>query len=236
MTISLRSIASLRTIAALLTAVLVLTTSCSGPAAAPAATGDGPFVIEGTVEHIDDIAFPAGAKIWLVPFFGPHPRPVDSCLVADDGTFRFEGCRQLLATVRLSAQARYGYQDLLVVTEPGTIHATIGAVSSGGGTPMNDALEDWKHHIEAYRSSLTSYYQVYRAGGFDSTTLRLKREALDAEAGGYVYDFLRRQGSNTLTRGLYTIRFGRLTPEQQAELDELLRDTTDYSLPQRGFR
>lgn len=228
---------SLKSLLAAIAAVLVTLTSCSRTeSSATAASEDTDFVIEGTVEHIDDIIFPAGAKIWLVPFFGPHPRPVDSCIVAPDGKFRFEGNNELLATIRLSAKVRYGYQDLLVVTEPGTTHATIGAASSASGTPMNDALEDWKHHIEHYRSEQTSYYQVYRAGGIDSTVLRQKREALDAEAGQYVYGFLRKRGSNTLTRGLNTIRFGRLTPEQKAELDELLKDTTDYSLPQPGFR
>lgn len=226
---------TLKSAAALLASAVVALTSCGGPAAG-STPGDGTFVIEGTVEHIDDIIFPAGAKIWLVPFFGPHPRPVDSCLVAEDGTFRFEGTRELLATIRLSSQVRYGYQDLLVVTEPGSIHTTIGAVSSGGGTAMNDALEDWKHHVEAYRSSLSSLYHVYRAGTIDSATFRLKCETLETEAGQYVYDFLTQQGSNTLTRGLNTIRFGRLTTQQIAELDTLLQDTTDYTLPQPGFR
>lgn len=227
---------SLKSLLAAIAAVLVSLTSCSHTESSSTASGDTNFVIEGTVEHIDDIIFPAGAQIWLVPFFGPHPRPVDSCIVEPDGKFRFEGNNELLATIRLSAKVRYGYQDLLVVTEPGTTHATIGAVSSASGTPKNDALEDWKRHIENYRAEQTSYFQVYRAGGIDSTVLRQKREALDAEAGQYVYDFLRKQGSNTLTRGLNTIRFGRLTPEQKAELDELLKDTTDYSLPQPGFR
>lgn len=214
--------------------VLAAFTSCRR--AESSTSGDTRFVIEGTVEHIEDAVYPAGTQIWLVPFFGPHPRPVDSCLVADDGTFRFEGNNELLATVRLSAQVRCGYQDLLVVTEPGTTHVTISAVSSGGGTPQNDALEDWKHHIEAHRAAYGSLYHDCRAGIIDTAMLRQKRELLDVEAGRYVYDFLRSRGSNTLTRGLNTIRFGKLSAEQKAELDSLLKDTTDYSLPQPGFK
>lgn len=226
--------APLQSLLAVIAAILLLLPSCRHN---DAATTDGTnFVIEGTVEHIDDINFPAGATMWLVPFFGPHPRPVDSCIVEPDGKFRFEGNNELFATIRLSAKARYGYQDLLVVTQPGTTVVTIGAVSTGGGTPMNDALEDWKHHIEQYRATMSADYQAYRGGSIDSVTFRQQRERQDEEAGRYVYDFLRRQGSNTLTRGLNTIRFGRLTPEQKAELDSLLRDTTDYSLPQPGFR
>lgn len=230
-------ILNMNSLKAILTAIavgLVALTSCNRTGST--ASGDADFVIEGTVEQITDIPFPAGATIWLVPFFGPHPRPVDSCIVEPDGKFRFEGNNELLATIRLTAKSRIGYQDLLVVTQPGKIHATIGAVSSGGGTPMNDDLEDWKHHIEDYHAQLSSLFKAHRAGEIDSTSLRLQRERLDAESGAYVYDFLHKRGSNTLTRGLNTIRFGKLTDEQKAELNELLKDTTDYTLPQPGFR
>ena len=231
---------SLKTLwVAIAAALIALSSSCKRTSASGTdltATSDTAFVIEGTVEHIDDIIFPAGAKIWLVPFFGPHPRPVDSCIVEPDGKFRFEGNNELFATIRLSAKVRYGYQDLLVVTQPGTIHATIGAVSTGSGTPMNDALEDWKHHIEDYRTAMYECVQQLRSGAIDSASYKINTEKLNTEAGAYVYEFLHSHGSNTLTRALNTIRFGKLTDEQKAELDELLKDTTNYDLPQPGFR
>lgn len=34
---------------------------------------------------------------------------------------------------------RHGKETLLVVTEPGEIHAVIGEVSTGMGTPQNDS-------------------------------------------------------------------------------------------------
>lgn len=193
------------------------------------------FVIEGTVEQLEGIKLPVGAKIWLVPFFGPHPRPVDSCFVAEDGSFRFEGNTELLSTIILGQAYRYGYQQLLVCTSPGTTRVTIGERSSASGTPMNDDLQVWKEYIEAYNDNLLNYAKVYKEGAMNATTYKAETERLGQQAGEFVYQFLKQRGSNTLTRGLNTMRFGSLTPEQRAELDELLRDTTDYTLPQLGY-
>lgn len=44
----------------------------------------------------------------------------------------------------MDRKVRYGTQDLLIVTEPGEISVVIDSVSSGRGTPQNDALQAWK--------------------------------------------------------------------------------------------
>lgn len=48
------------------------------------------------------------------------------------------------ARVPIDMRVRYGTQDLLVVTEPGVINVVIVTVSSGSGTPQNEALQTWK--------------------------------------------------------------------------------------------
>lgn len=196
---------------------------------------EGSFVIEGVVEPQDGQLPPEGTKIWLVPFWGPHPRPVDSCFVARDGSFRFEGNRELMAVIRLGHMARYGYQDLLVCTEPGHIGVCIGANSSSKGTPKNDALQQWKEHLESYNYSIAGYADACKKGLIDTATFRTESNRVREESGAFVYEFLKSQGNTVMTRCLNTMRFGSLSAEQKAELNELLKDTVDYTKPQPGF-
>lgn len=196
---------------------------------------EGTFVIEGVVEPQDGQIPPEGTKIWLVPFFGPHPRPVDSCFVSRDGSFRFEGNNELMAVIRLGHVARYGYQDLLVCTEPGHINVRISNNSMCQGTPLNDALQEWKDHVEAFNNSVAGYANACKNGMIDTTAYRIETTRLREESGAYVYQFLKSHGSNVMTRCLNTIRFGSLSVEQKAELNDLLKDTIDYTRPQPGF-
>jgi len=217
--------------------LLVTCTACTNTGKKSETVGleGNTFVIEGHVMPQDGDLPPEGTKIWLVPFFGPHPRPVDSCFVASDGSFRFEGDRELMAIIRLGQMARYGYQDLLVCTEPGRIEVVIDSRSSGKGTPKNEALQEWKQHIEDYNMAIGNALHAYKEGQMDSTTYRIETKRHADLAGSFVYGFLSKRGSDVMTRCLNTMRFGNLSAEQKAELNELLKDTTNYNLPQPGF-
>ena len=69
---------------------------------------------------------------------------VDS-VVIKNGKFEFRGHKgEFLARVTMDRRVRYGTQDLLIVTEPGEITVVIDSVSSGHGTPQNEALQSWK--------------------------------------------------------------------------------------------
>ena len=118
---------------------------------------EGEFRIRGTVTD------PAleGACIFLVPVTEPVIEPtkenLDSTFI-EGGKFEFRGTVERLADIRLEKMRRIGTQSLLVVTEPGDIRVTIGAVSSGGGTPQNDSLQVWKvlterHNVETLAAS-----------------------------------------------------------------------------------
>ncbi len=49
-----------------------------------------------------------------------------------------------MRVLRLRHLLRIYIQELLVVTEPGTIHVKADSVGSVTGTPQNDALQKWK--------------------------------------------------------------------------------------------
>lgn len=88
-----------------------------------------------------------GKKVFLSPYGKPGIRDsigVDSAIIKD-GKFEIRGNRgEFLARVTIEINERFGTQDLLVVTEPGVINVVIDSVSSGNGTPQNDALQTWK--------------------------------------------------------------------------------------------
>ena len=88
-----------------------------------------------------------GHRVFLVPYGSPTIEDsigVDSTEIKN-GKFEFRGNKgEFLARVTMDRRVRYGTQDLLIVTEPGEISVVLDSVSSGRGTPQNDALQTWK--------------------------------------------------------------------------------------------
>lgn len=88
-----------------------------------------------------------GERVFLVPYGSPTIEDslgVDSTVIKD-GKFEFRGHKgEFLARVTIDKRKRYGTQDLLIVTEPGTISVVIDSVSTSAGTPQNEALQSWK--------------------------------------------------------------------------------------------
>lgn len=89
-----------------------------------------------------------GHRVFLVPYGSPTIEDsigVDSTIIKD-GKFEFRSRKgEYLARITIDKRVRYGTQDLLIVTEPGTITVLIDSVSAGGGTPQNEALQTWKN-------------------------------------------------------------------------------------------
>lgn len=87
--------------------------------------------------------------VFLVPQ-GPHEASeVDSTLILN-GSFEFTVEEERMAIVRVTKYRRLGLQDLLVVTEPGTVRVELSGSSNGGGTEQNDSLQVWKTLTEQY--------------------------------------------------------------------------------------
>ena len=111
-------------------------------------------VIEGTVNNSDL----NGKRIFLVPIYHEDSLGVDS-VVIENNKFRFERNQEFLADIRLDFRHRQGTENLLIITEPGTVKVVIDSISHGGGTPQNDALQSWKESLK----ELTEETRKYRA-------------------------------------------------------------------------
>ena len=96
------------------------------------------YVIEGTLPSVKY----DGEWIYLVPMENA-PGRVDSVKITN-ASFSFSGQGEEMRVLRLRHLLRIYIQELLVVTEPGTIHVKADSVGSVTGTPQNDALQKWK--------------------------------------------------------------------------------------------
>lgn len=108
---------------------------------ASACTKSPDFVVEGKVP---DRNF-EGSKVYLVALDAPVTKNVDSALVMD-GAFKFTVPADSFDVRILRIPARFPamIEDLVVVCEPGTVTVILDSVSSGGGTRLNNLLQQWK--------------------------------------------------------------------------------------------
>ena len=108
------------------------------------------YVIEGTLPSVKY----DGEWIYLVPMENA-PGRVDSVKITN-ASFSFSGQGEEMRVLRLRHLLRIYIQELLVVTEPGTIHVKADSVGSVTGTPQNDALQKWKEGKRCKRLTISS--------------------------------------------------------------------------------
>jgi len=139
---------------------LLITTSCNHKET---------FTVEGKVP---DETF-RGSKIYLVALDGPVSRNVDSTVIVD-GSFRFESVADSLGVKILRVPVRYPdiIEDLVVVTEPGTLNVVMSDNSHGEGTHLNNILQEWKEKKHAYDSIQWDLYSRKSRG-------RISKQASD---------------------------------------------------------
>lgn len=176
------------------------------------------YVIEGTLPSVKY----DGEWIYLVPMENA-PGRVDSVKITN-ASFSFSGQGEEMRVLRLRHLLRIYIQELLVVTEPGTIHVKADSVGSVTGTPQNDALQKWKEGREKKQEA----YHFIRTGlrnatGKDSLHLIRIRDSLRMQEQETNFLFLKEQGNNTLGTFMRKMVRGSLTEEQQKLLDESLQ-------------
>ncbi len=152
-----------------------------------------------------------GKKIYLVPLFGSRDKAhVDSAVVTD-GKFQITTDTLMMAMLRVDLKYRYGTQDLLVVTEDGTIHATIGALSHAGGTPLNDSLQVWKELTEACKKEQRDIYVSSRKDFQDKQKLEAAKQKALSIQNAYL-DRTRQMKANVKPSVLYDF-FEQMLPD-----------------------
>lgn len=97
------------------------------------------YTIEGTVPSTKY----DGEWIYLVPAEKTSSSHADSVKITN-ASFTFEGNKEQMSIIRTRPLLRLKLQELLLVTEPGTVKVIVDSVSSVHGTPQNDALQSWK--------------------------------------------------------------------------------------------
>jgi len=113
------------------------------------------FIVDGKVSYK---AF-EGSSIYLVALDAPLTKNVDSTVVVDGTfTFRVKADSTIAKILRLPIRYPNMAEDLVVITEPGTMHAVIGTKSYGGGTRLNDILQRWKAAKNSYDSLQTTIF------------------------------------------------------------------------------
>lgn len=168
--------------------------------AATACKSDGPTLeIRGRIQ---------GDFEGQIIYFCPQPHPtadiVDSTVVKG-GTFffRIPADSLYVADLTLSRRAPGYAERLLIAVEPGILDITLGTPSRAQGTPVNDALQQWKEQLQGGDPDVAK-----------RSTFDLVRHYPDA-VGGYLY-----------------MIFGRLFDEEQRQLldslgyDKLIPDVS----------
>jgi hypothetical protein len=101
--------------------------------------------------------------VYWVPLKEEHPMPVDSSHI-DKNAFQLvisPRNRNKMGIVRLRPEYRLDLQDILIFTEPGTIHIDLDKNSSSSGTPLNQTLQQWKEKKRTYDSTAYSLRRSY---------------------------------------------------------------------------
>lgn len=136
-----------------------------------------------------------GKTVYLVPVLGPHDAAhVDSTTIKD-GQFCFNVDSTEVKVIRVGYRYREGIEDVLVVSEPGTVKVRVGKISSCGGTPQNDSLQVWKEGMERYRAL---FIQLSKKQIVVSDSVRTALMRLSDEQRHYIADFTLRQPQGAL--------------------------------------
>jgi len=162
-----------------------------------------------------------GEWIYLVPMIDPSLEKVDSAKI-ENASFVFKGNVERVSVLRTKPALRIILQPLLVVTEPGTIEVKIDSLSFVGGTPQNNALQAWKEEKEKINKSYSFISKsLANSSSVDSLKLIHLQDSLKKHEANYNYQFLKKQGNNTVGKFVYQLVSPYLSKKQQKDIDEI---------------
>lgn len=129
------------------------------------------YIIQGTVPT----GKYEGEWIYSTPAEGNIVGRIDSCRITQ-GRFRFEGDSEEVRIIRLRPILRFVAEEMLVVTEPGTIHVKVDSVSSVWGTRQNDLMQQWKNYVMRRNAIHRAYIYACQHQAGESIIARLQKE------------------------------------------------------------
>jgi len=116
--------------------------------------------------------------VYLVPVKDASSKTVDSTLIRESRfQFKLKPKKQnRIYILRLRPALRFELQDILVISEPGTVTVNLNKNSSASGTPLNQTLQQWKEKKREYDST---YYSLRRQ--FNNETGELEKVRFQSE-------------------------------------------------------
>lgn len=162
-----------------------------------------------------------GEAIYLVPLKGANSESVDSMIVVD-GIFQTEKQIQQpeIVIIRTRPQLRLVLQELLIVLEPGAVEVSLNKESSAGGTPLNNALQQWKEKKTDFDETRRLLYQMLQtedSSSKDEIDKRMNKLVTDYTT--YCYDLIRSNRENLVGRFVYAQTKNLFSAEQLEELN-----------------
>ena len=163
-----------------------------------------------------------GELIYLVPFENASPEIVDSTRIIN-GKFNFKGNDEKVRILRLRPQLRLAIQELIVITEPGTIYVHADSISSAYGTPQNEILQGWKNNVTQIQKESKLINQRLKKTNHKADSLKLLswKDSLIAKQQDYNYQILQQNDSNTVGKFIYRMTYHSLRKEQKKSLSKL---------------
>jgi hypothetical protein len=166
-----------------------------------------------------------GQWMYLVPMTGANQKTIDSVKVKD-GTFEFKGDSEKIYILRMKPILRLELQELLVITEKGIIKARIDKNSTSGGTPQNEALQQWKdQQMKTIKLYQLAHHAIVTAKCNKQDSLKWinKLDSMKAEGMRYNINLLKRQKNNTLGQFLYNQISFIMSPKDKTELEPIFK-------------
>lgn len=176
------------------------------------------FKVEGIVP---DAKFD-GSKVYLVALDGPISKNVDSTILVN-GRFHFEKRADSLCIkiLRIPFRLPGVIEDLVVVTEPGTLNAELSTNSHGSGIPLNDKLQSWKDKKHAYDLMQDSIYSQIREEGASkekTDSLRNYSDKLSLIFKAQVQTLMNENMHNGIGLLLFKVYYQDLSPEAKKNI------------------
>ncbi len=159
-----------------------------------------------------------GEWIYLAPVKNASLKNIDSVRITGK-EFTFKGNEESMKIIRMRILLRHKFQELLVVTEPGTIQVVIDSVSSAKGTPKNEDLQNWKEKKMDYdKQQQILLKQLRENSSANSNDLQNKQDSLKQDFQLYTIKLLKRQKGSVLGDFLYPLVEPVLTKEQRLSI------------------
>ena len=125
-----------------------------------------------------------------------------------------------IGIIRVRYQIRLGLQDILVYSEPGTVHVHLDSISRATGTPLNDVLQNWKDKKQGYDRETYALARKRRTA--DPSEQEIINEDIKKATAAYyddIFQMIVDNKNNDVGQFIYSLSKGQFTEEQVQKIE-----------------